>query len=126
MLSLLYVILVFVISLLLVPFQLDPFCVQREQPSFFFSLFIEINCFICLLFLYYNNFSVSLCRYVAVLKFCFALSALFALSTKIYMRLLRHLRLFALFLHFSVPGTTIIYFCSYLVVSSFLISRVQL
>ena len=75
------------------------------------------------LFLYYNNFSVSLCRYVAVLKFCFALSAL---STKICMRLLRHLRLFALFLHSSVSGTTIVYFCSYLVVSSFLISRVQL
>ena len=97
---------------LLVPFlfSLFLFCLQREQPSFFFSLFIEINCFFCLLFLYYNNFSVSLCRYVAVLKFCFALSALSALSTKICMRLLIHMRLFALFLHFSVPGTTIIYF----------------
>lgn len=58
------------------------------------------------LFLYYNNFSVSLCRYVAVLKFCFALSALFALSTKICMRLLRHLRLFALFLHSPVRTFT--------------------
>ena len=124
--SILYCTCIVLVLFYLVLFTCSFFASKGNNPHFFLSLFIEINCFFCLLLLCYNNFSVSICRYVAVLKFCFALSSLSALSTKICMRLLRLLRLFALFLHSSVSGTTIIYFCSYLVVSSFLISRVQL
>ena len=43
---------------------------------------------------------------LSLYKFCFALSAL---STKIYMRLLRHLRLFALFLHSPVRNFYLLY-----------------